>query len=123
MESSRANKSWINQEPLTTIDIGNVHFCLEHRSVEVGGKTVDFTAKEFDLFALLILNMRRVLTYEVITDLVWSDEYSFYSRKSINNHISNIKKKLNALSSEGVEIKSVHSVGYKMDYSIKTPSG
>ncbi len=117
MESSRANKSWINQEPLTTINIGNVHFCLEHRSVEVDGKAVDFTAKEFDLFALLILNMKRVLTYEVITDLVWSEEYSFYSRKSINNHISNIKKKLKLLSSEGIEIKSVHGVGYKMDYS------
>lgn len=123
MESSRANKSWINQEPLTVIDIGNVHFCLEHRTVEVSGKPVDLTAKEFDLFALLILNMKRVLTYEVITDLVWSDEYSFYSRKSINNHISNIKKKLKALSSEGIEVKSVHGVGYKMDYSTKTPSG
>ena len=56
-------ESWINQNPLTIMDSGPLHFCLEYHEVEVAGQIVELTAKEFDILALLILNPRRVFTY------------------------------------------------------------
>ena len=58
------------------------------------GKEIELTAKEFDILALLILKPRRVFTYEMISDIVWKEEYNEYSRKAINNHISNLRRKL-----------------------------
>lgn len=115
MQENRANRDWIISDPLTVIDTGTLHFCLEYRTVEVCGQEVELTAKEFDIFALLILNPRRVFTYEMIADIVWNEPYNAYSRKTIINHISNLRKKLKIHSEIPVYIKSVYSIGYKFD--------
>lgn len=115
MDKCRANKDWIRNDPLTIVNVGTLHFCLEYRSVEIQGKEIDLTAKEFDILALLILNPRRVFTYEMIMDIVWNEPYNAYSRKTIINHISNIRKKLKMNSGIPDYIKSVHGIGYKFD--------
>ena len=66
MQENRANRDWIISDLLTVIDTEDLHFCLEYRTVEVCGQEIELTAKEFDIFALLILNPRRVFTYEMI---------------------------------------------------------
>ena len=115
MEREVQKDNWINNDPLTFADIDDIHFCLEYRSVEVSGNEIFLTQKEFDILALLILNPRRVFTYEMLSDMVWKDEYDIYSRKTITNHISNIRKKLKIHDSMPEYIKSVHGVGYKFD--------
>lgn len=104
-----------NRQSLTIITVKDLCFCLEYRTVEVRGQEIDLTAKEFDILALLITHQRRVFTYEMIMDLVWQEDYTYYSRKAINNHISNLRKKLKIASDVPDYIKSVHSVGYKFD--------
>lgn len=115
MSEYHSNRNWINREPLTVVEIGALRFCLECRSVEIQGQEIELTAKEFDILALLILNPRRVFTYEMISDIVWKEEYNEYSRKAINNHISNLRRKLKVTPDIPNYIKSVHSVGYKFD--------
>ncbi|MGN0980313.1 MAG: winged helix-turn-helix domain-containing protein [Candidatus Avoscillospira sp.] len=118
MENSRASRDWINNEPLTIIEIGDIRFCLECRSVEVCRQRINLTNKEFDILALLIMNVNRVFTYEMIMDIVWNEKYDLYSRKTITNHISNIRKKLKITPDIPDYIKSIHSVGYKFDADI-----
>ena len=36
------------------------------------------TVKEFDIFTLLIMNPRRVLTYDMIIDLVWHENLDYF---------------------------------------------
>ena len=93
MENILASREWMDSSPLTVIDIGEIHFCLEYRSVEVCGQEIVLTTKEFDILALLIMNPRRVFTYEMIADIIWNEPYDFYYKKSILNHISNLRKK------------------------------
>ena len=104
-----------NHQPVTIITVKDLCFYLEYRTVEVRGQKIDLTAKEFDILTLLITNQRRVFTYEMIMDLVWHEDCTFYSRKAINNHISNMRKKLKIASDVPDYIKSVHSVGYKFE--------
>ena len=73
------------------------------------------TVKEFEIFALLILNPKRVFTYEMLLELVWHEDYSYYSRKAINNHISNLRKKLRIAPDLPEYVKSVYGVGYKFE--------
>ncbi len=83
-----------NGQSLTKFQKGNLYVCLEQRLVRVQNQVVDLTAKEFDILALLIRNPKRVFTYEMIIEFVWNEDYSNYSRKAVNNHISNMRKKL-----------------------------
>lgn len=106
---------YISESHLTEIFAGKLYFCLESRVVRVSEIEIDLTAKEFDIFALLIMNSNRVFTYEMIMDIVWHEEYDYYSRKAINNHISNLRKKLKVDPDLPEYIKSIHSVGYKFN--------
>ena len=75
---------------LTEVQAEDLYFCLENRIVYVRETEIMLTVKEFDIFALLIMNPRRVPTYEMIIDLVWPDY-----------------------------IRSVHSIGYKFNPNIE----
>ncbi len=74
---------------------------------------IALTVKEFDILLLLIMNPNRVFTYELIMDLVWHEDYAYYSRKAINNHVCNLRKKLKTEPDDPDYIKSVTGVGYK----------
>lgn len=103
------------REPLTIITVKDLSFCLEHRSVEVRGIEVKLTEKEFDIFALLLGNPKKVFTYEMIMDAVWNEDFSFYSPKAITTHISNLRRKLKTAPDVPEYIKSVRGVGYKFE--------
>ena len=94
---------------------GDLYISKDERVVRVRGVEIDLTAKEFDILVLLSFNPRRVFTYEMISDIVWNEEYNEYSRKAINNHICNLRKKLKTTPDIPNYIKSVHSVGYKFE--------
>lgn len=100
---------------LTERQIDDLYFCLEKREVCVRGQAVRLTVKEFDIFALLIMHPKRVFTYEMLMDIVWHEDYMFYSRKAINNHVSNLRKKLKIASDIPDYVKSVYGVGYKFE--------
>ena len=102
-------------EPFTEIRMGDLYFCQEQRLVYIGEQVIKLTAKEFDILALLITHPKRVFTYELIMELVWNEDYSLYSRKAVNNHVSNLRRKLKTTSGSPDYIKSVVGVGYKFE--------
>ncbi len=64
---------------------------------------------------MLITHLKRVFTYELIMELVWNEDYSLYSRKAVNNHVSNLRRKLKTTPGSPDYIKSVIGVGYKFE--------
>lgn len=104
-------------QPLTEVREGDLYFCLEQRLVTVRGQVIELTVKEFEIFSLLILNPKRVFTYEMLIDLVWNEDYTYYSRKAVNNHVSNLRKKLKVAPDLPDYVKSVYGIGYKFDCS------
>ena len=113
---SETNKGHtVLDEPFTEIRMGDLYFCQEQRLVYIGGQEIKLTAKEFDIFALLITHPKRVFTYELIMELVWNEDYSLYSRKAVNNHVSNLRKKLKIIPGSPDYIKSVIGIGYKFE--------
>ena len=102
-------------QPLTEVREGDLYFCLEQRLVTVRGQVIELTVKEFEIFSLLILNPKRVFTYEMLMDLVWNEDYTYYSRKAVNNHVSNLRKKLKVAPDLPDYVKSVYGIGYKFE--------
>ena len=102
-------------QPLTEIREGDLYFCLEQRLVTIREQPIELTVKEFDIFSLLILNPKRVFTYEMLMDLVWEEDYTYYSRKAVNNHVSNLRRKLRVSPDLPDYVKSVYGIGYKFE--------
>ncbi len=102
-------------QPLTEIREGDLYFCLEQRLVTVRSQVIPLTVKEFEIFALLVQNPKRVFTYEMLMDLVWHEDYTYYSRKAVNNHISNLRRKIKVAPDVPDYVKSVYGIGYKFE--------
>ena len=111
--ANSAKHNWQQDSPLTEIREGDLYLCLEHRLVKVREQEIGLTAKEFDILFLFVRNPKRVFTYELIMDFVWNEDYTYYSRKAITNHVSNLRKKLKIRSDDPDYIKNVTGIGYK----------
>ena len=62
---------------------------LDSRRLLAGGQSVELTAHEFDILALLMQRPTKVFTKQEIYESVWGEMYAIED-KTINVHISNI---------------------------------
>src|SRR5437762_3570082 len=60
----------------TIIEDGDFHIDLETRQVEVGGKDVRLSPKEFDLLVYFIRHSGKVLTHRALLSNIWGGDYT-----------------------------------------------
>ncbi len=80
--------------------------------VSVKGTVLDLTKHEYKILELFLLNPDKVFSKQEIYDYAWEDFY-IGEDKTINVHISNIRKKLKALT-DTEYIDTVWGVGFKL---------
>ena len=100
---------------LTEFKEGEFYFCLETRKVCIGDIEIELTVKEVDALHLLILNRKRVLTFETIAYHVWGEDYIDITAKTIHNLMSRLRQKLQVTSDTCEYIFSIRGIGYKFD--------
>ncbi|MBK05534.1 MAG: DNA-binding response regulator [Deltaproteobacteria bacterium] len=103
--------------PVPSEDI--IHF--EHltinrlsRFVELYEQSIEFTATEFELLWLLATRPGQVLSREQLLDQVRGREFEVFDR-SIDVHISKLRKKLEKNPKQPTLIKTVWGVGYRFE--------
>jgi two-component system, OmpR family, response regulator RegX3 len=94
------------------IEIGEVRLDPDRREVTKGGETVDLSRKEFELLQLLMQNAGSVVKRERLIDEVWDVNW-FGSTKTLDVHISGLRKKLGDDSSEPRYVHTVRGVGFR----------
>lgn len=90
---------------------GDVTLNTATREVRLRGDLIDLTALEFDLLHCLARSAGRILNRDQLLDEVAGREYDVFDR-SIDVHISSIRRKLGDDFREPRYIKTVRSVGY-----------
>ncbi len=94
--------------------VGEVRLEQEARRVWLRNEEVALRAKEFDLLALLLSEAGRVVTRERIMSEVW-DEHWFGSTKTLDMHISALRRKLGDPADEPGRITTLRGVGYRFE--------
>lgn len=84
----------------------------EKRKVSLKGKTVDLTAKEFDLLLYFARHAGRVFTRSQLLDSVWGYGHEGYEH-TVNSHINRLRAKIEENPSRPTYILTVWSVGYQ----------
>jgi two-component system response regulator CpxR len=79
--------------------------------VKRNGEELPVTSVEFDLLSALLRDAGRVVKKEDLSENVLERRLSPYDR-SLDMHISNLRKKLGARTDGSERIKTVRSVGY-----------
>ena len=93
------------------VRVGDIELDPATRTVRQRGTRIEFTSVEFNLLEVLLREAGRVVAREELVDTVLSRKFSPFDR-SIDMHISKVRKKLGD-SDTGTElIKTVRGVGY-----------
>jgi two-component system response regulator RegX3 len=94
------------------VGVGGIVLDPAARTVTKHDEPVELAAKEFDLLHLLMANAGQVCTREEIMDEVW-DPHWFGPTKTLDVHVSWLRKKLEDDPSEPHYITTVRGVGFR----------
>jgi DNA-binding response OmpR family regulator len=82
------------------------------RMASLSGRTVDLTAKEFDLLALFAASPGRAWTRSELLERLWPGEYEGGGH-TVNSHINRLRAKIEADPARPRFIETVWGVGYR----------
>jgi DNA-binding response OmpR family regulator len=110
----RRLKPWCQDEmsPVPeSFQIGDLVLDQGTRTCRRNGALVELTTAEFDLLAVFLRRSGRVVPRKDLLRQVLDREYSPFDR-SIDVHVSNLRRKLGALSDGTERIRGVRNIGY-----------
>lgn len=107
----RASNDDAEQAPVERIAVDDLELSSSSRSVKRDGEELPVTSVEFDLLLALLREAGSVVKKEVLSETVLERRLSPYDR-SLDMHISNLRKKLGQRTDGSERIKTVRSVGY-----------
>jgi two-component system response regulator CpxR len=95
-----------------TVAIGDIELDSRSRVVRRAGQLIDLTTAEFDLLRVLLQHAGQVVARESLFQEVLGREFAIFDR-SIDNHVSSLRRKLGPRINGVERIKSVRNVGYQ----------
>ena len=93
------------------IEAGGIELDKAAHQVQVDGKSIDLSYKEFELLTYFLENQGIALSREKILNNVWNYDY-FGDARTIDTHV---KKLRNKLGDKGNYIKTIWGMGYKFE--------
>ncbi|SNS76266.1 response regulator transcription factor [Rhodococcoides kyotonense] len=93
-----------------TLIIGDIVVDLVGRSVEVDGRDIGLTTKEFELLAHLVTRRGEAVSREQLMDAIWGDAFVAISR-TLDVHMTALRSKLGRSGT----IVTIRGFGYRWD--------
>jgi two-component system, OmpR family, response regulator RegX3 len=93
-------------------EVGPVRLDPDRRSASVDGRDLDLTRKEFELLELLLREAGNVVSRERLIDEVWDVNW-FGSTKTLDVHVSGLRRKLGDDSADPRFIHTLRGVGFR----------
>jgi len=100
-----------SQIEINKLQVDDVEIRISARSALKNGQDLGLTSVEFDLLAELLRHAGKVIKKEDLSEQVLERKLSPWDR-SLDMHISNLRKKLGNRAGDTERIKTVRSVGY-----------
>jgi len=99
---------------MQTIRFGDLSIDPAKRIVTVMGKLVTLGRKELDILALLAKKAGDIVTRESILASIY-EEADLYDR-TVDSHMSHLRKKIREVAGQSLQISSVYGLGYRLEW-------
>jgi DNA-binding response OmpR family regulator len=97
---------------------GRYRFVLASRQLEVDGKPVALTQKEFDLALFLFRNAGRLISRKHLLETIWgvaNPPGTELMSRSLDTHISRVRTVLGLRPDSGYRLASIYGQGYRFE--------
>jgi two-component system response regulator VicR len=95
-----------------TLRFGQAEIDFKRYEARRGGRLVEMTRKEFALLRFLASHEDIVVSRDELLNRVWGF-HSYPVTRTVDNHVSSLRSKLETDPAHPVHIQTVHGVGYK----------
>lgn len=112
LRRSEQYQSSASVNELGELQFGELCIKADKRQVILGIKSIELTAKEFDLLWHFACNPGRVYTRAELLDAVWGYGHDGYEH-TVNSHINRLRAKIEADPAKPKFVRTVWGVGYK----------
>lgn len=92
---------------------GGIVMDMARHQVQVDGRAVELTPKEYDLLRMLMANKGIVMTRELLLEKVWGYDFAGDTR-TVDVHVVRLRQKLEDDPAHPRYIETVRGVGYRM---------
>jgi len=103
-----------NSAQKETIEVAPYKINLSSHTLYKDDKPVKLTQKEFELVAFMFRNIGRLLSRGHILSSVWGHGSEFTTR-TVDTHISRIRKKLELVPEHGWKLSAIYHQGYRLE--------
>jgi len=102
----------MGEDEAEVLQYGSLAINCTNRTVQVDGKLIDLTNKEYDLLELLARNPGRAFNRQQLLDAVWGYQYEGYNH-TVNSHINRLRSKIEDDPSNPKYVQTMWGYGYR----------
>ena len=118
--SSKSRKYRKEEKKESVIAAGDLQLDTESRRVNIAGKEINLTAKEFDLLELLVRNPNKVYSREALLTYVWGNRaLENGDVRTVDVHVRRLREKIEPSPSDPKYVHTKWGVGYY--FRVKNP--
>ena len=98
----------------SVLTFGPYRFITATNGIEMDGKPVEVTHREYTLALTLFQNRGRLLSRDHLREVVWGHNAEVQSR-SLDTHVSRLRNLLNLRAGQPYAISAIYGYGYRLD--------
>jgi len=88
---------------------------MDNKRIALNGEQVKLTSREFDLAVFFFRNAGRVVSRSHILEALWGIENADVSTRTVDTHISRLRKKLQLNETNGWKLSAIYQHGYRLE--------
>lgn len=109
-----------NDEKNNNVVFGDLEVDINTHKVSIGGRSIDLTAREFELLHHFVKRPGRVYSRAQLLDMVWGYGHEGYEH-TVNSHINRLRAKIEEDPTNPEYILTIWGVGYKFNDAFSLP--
>lgn len=104
-----------NSEPQAKKELRHKDICVdtESKTVEINGKEITLTAREYAILVILLTSPKKVFTKANLFESVWNEKFHG-DDNTMNVHMSNLRNKLAKANPQVEYIETIWGMGYRL---------
>ena len=102
-----------NADNTTVIECGDITVDLLGSRALLNGKNLELTSAEYRLLCLLVRNVNRIVTREIILSELWDEAGNFVDNNTLSVYVRRLREKVEADPSHPRHLITVRGFGYQ----------
>jgi DNA-binding response OmpR family regulator len=97
------------------LEVGAYRTDASNRAIVVAGEAITLTEREFELARYLLNHLGKVVTRSELLKNVWRISAEGVETRTIDTHMSKLRRKLGFDGAHGIKLASIYNHGYRLE--------